>query len=91
MFRKTDKESQVDLFSGVPSVLSKGSLKDYNDDGHWHNQFRDQIVSRIDETIFKVLFNKTTGAPNASVSLLVGMMVIKEAFGWSDSQLFEQC
>ena len=91
MFRKTDKESQVDLFSGVSSVLSKGSLKDYNDDGHWHNQFRDQIVSRIDETIFKVLFNKTTGAPNASVSLLVGMMVIKEAFGWSDSQLFEQC
>lgn len=91
MFRKTDKESQVDLFSGVSSVLSKGSLKQYNDDGHWHNQFRNQIVSRIDESIFRVLFNETTGAPNASVSLLVGMMVIKEAFGWSDSQLFEQC
>jgi hypothetical protein len=91
MFRKTDKESQVDLFSGTSSVLAKGSLKQYSDSKHWHNQFRDQIVSRIDETIFKVLFNKTTGAPNASVSLLVGMMVIKEAFGWSDSQLFEQC
>ena len=91
MFRKTDKESQVDLFSGVSSVLAKGSLKQYNDNGHWHNQFRNQIVSRIDETNFKVLFNETTGAPNASVSLLVGMMVIKEAFGWSDSQLFEQC
>lgn len=38
-----------------------------------------------------MLFNETTDAPNASVSLLVGMMVIKEAFGWSDSQLFEQC
>jgi len=91
MFRKTDKESQVDLFSGVSSVLSKGSLKQYNDNGHWHNQFRNQIVSRIDESNFKLLFNETTGAPNASVSLLVGMMVIKEAFGWSDSQLFEQC
>ena len=91
MFRKTDKESQVDLFSGISSVLSKGSLKQYNDDGHWHNLFRNQIVSCIDESIFKVLFNETTGAPNASVSLLVGMMVIKEAFGWSDSQLFEQC
>jgi Transposase domain (DUF772) len=91
MFKKTDKESQVDLFSGTSSVLAKGSLKQYSDSKHWHNQFRDQIVSRIDETIFKVLFNKTTGAPNASVSLLVGMMVIKEAFGWSDSQLFEQC
>jgi hypothetical protein len=91
MFRKTDKESQVDLFSGASSVLAKGSLKQYTDNMHWHNQFRDQIVSRIDETIFKVLFNETTGAPNASVSLLIGMMVIKEAFGWSDSQLFEQC
>ena len=91
MFRKTDIESQADLFSGASSVLAKGSLKQYNDDGHWHNQFRNQIVSCIDESIFKMLFNETTGAPNASVSLLVGMMVIKEAFGWSDSQLFEQC
>ena len=91
MFRKTNKEPQVDLFGGVPSILDGGSLKQYSDDGHWHNQFRKQVVSRIDEPVFKVLFNKTTGAPNASVSLLVGMMILKEAFGWSDSQLFEQC
>lgn len=31
------------------------------------------------------------GAPNSPVSILVGMMVLKEAFGWSDSQLFEYC
>ena len=91
MFRKTNKEPQVDLFGGVPSILDGGSLKQYSDDGHWHNQFRKQVVSRIDENVFKVLFNETTGAPNASVSLLVGMMILKEAFGWSDSQLFEQC
>jgi len=91
MFRKTDNESQADLFSGASNVLAKGSLKQYTDSKHWHNQFREQIVSRIDETTFKVLFNETTGAPNASVSLLIGMMIIKEAFGWSDAQLFEQC
>ncbi|MCK5840190.1 MAG: transposase [Bacteroidales bacterium] len=91
MFRKTNKEPQVDLFGGVPSILNGGSLKQYSDDNHWHNQFRKQVVSRIDETVFKVLFNETTGAPNASVSLLVGMMILKESFGWSDSQLFEQC
>jgi hypothetical protein len=91
MFKKTDKESQGDLFSGASSVLAKGSLKQYTDGKHWHNQFREQVVSRMDETTFKVLFNETTGAPNASVSLLVGMMILKEAFGWSDSQLFEQC
>ena len=90
MFRKIDKESQIDLFSGASSVLSIGSLKQYNDNNHWHNQFRSQVISRIDENIFKVLFNDNMGAPNTSVSLLIGMMVIKEAFGWSDSQLFEQ-
>lgn len=91
MFRKSDNESQIDMFSGVSSVLAKGSLKQYNDNNHWHNQFRTQVVTRVDETIFKVLFNETTGAPNSSISLLIGMMVIKEAFGWSDAQLFEQC
>ncbi len=91
MFRKTEKEKQVDLFGGVSSILEGGSLKQYSSTTHWHNQFRKQVVSRIDETTFKVLFNETTGAPNASVSLLLGMMVLKEAFGWSDSQLFEQC
>jgi len=91
MFRKTNKEPQVDLFGGVPSILEGGTLKQYNNDNHWHNQFRKYVVSRIDETVFKVLFNETTGAPNASVSMLVGMMILKEAFGWSDSQLFEQC
>jgi len=30
------------------------------------------------------------GAPNASVSLLLGMMILKEAMNWSDLQLFEQ-
>lgn len=91
MFRKTNKEPQFDLFGGVSSILRGGSLKQYSDNGHWHNQFRKQVISRIDETVFKVLFNENTGAPNASVSLLVGMMILKEAFGWSDSQLFEQC
>ena len=91
MFRKTNKEPQFDLFGGVPSILEGGTLKQYNNDNHWHNQFRKYVVSRIDETVFKVLFNETTGAPNVSVSLLVGMMILKESFGWSDSQLFEQC
>ena len=91
MFRITDKESQVDLFGGVSSILAGGSFKQYSDTGHWHNQFHKQLLSRIDESVFKVLFNETTGAPNTSVSLLVGMMILKEAFGWSDSQLFEQC
>ena len=91
MFKKTNKAPQLDLLVGVPSILNEGSRKQYDDKNHWHNQFHKQVYLRIDEVIFKVLFNETTGAPNSSISLLVGMMILKEAYGWSDAQLFEQC
>ncbi|MBP7509907.1 MAG: transposase [Prolixibacteraceae bacterium] len=91
MFKKTSKEKQLDAFSSVPNILEGSSLKQYSDQGHWHNQFREQVVMRIDESIFSGLFNATTGAPNASIRLLIGMMILKESFAWSDSQLFEHC
>jgi hypothetical protein len=53
--------------------------------------FWTQVVERIDEDIFTDLFNQNMGAPNASVKLLVGMMILKEAFGWSDNELYENC
>ncbi len=91
MFKKSNKESQLDAFSSVPTLLEESAFKQYSDQGHWHNQFRDQVVMRIDESLFGVLFNTTTGAPNAPVRILIGMMILKESFGWSDSQLFEHC
>ena len=91
MFRKSNKDSQLDAFTSVPTMLESMAFKQYSDPGHWHNQFRDQVIMRIDESTFSVLFNDTTGAPNAPVRTLVGMMILKESFGWSDSQLFEYC
>lgn len=91
MFKKSSKETQLDAFTSVPAMLESSALKQYGDQGHWHNQFREQVVMRIDEFIFSVLFNNTTGAPNAPARTLVGMMILKESFGWSDSQLFEHC
>jgi hypothetical protein len=91
MFKKSNKETQLDAFTSVPTMLESSALKQYSDQGHWHNQFREQVVMRIDESIFSVLFNNTTGAPNAPTRTLVGMMILKESFGWSDSQLFEHC
>jgi len=91
MFKKSSKETQLNAFTSVPTMLESSALKQYGDQGHWHNQFREQVVMRIDESIFSVLFNNTTGAPNAPARTLVGMMILKESFGWSDSQLFEHC
>lgn len=91
MFKKSAKDKQLDAFSSVANVLVDKAFKEYTDDKHWHNQFRNQIVNHIDESIFSILFNETQGAPNAPVRILVGMMILKDAFGLSDSQLFEQC
>lgn len=91
MFRKSAKERQIDLFGSVPALLPGGATDKYNDKSYWHNQFRQEITHLIDESPYKILFNETMGAPNASIRILVGMMIVKEAFGWSDSQLFEQC
>ena len=45
----------------------------------------------LDESLFEDLFCKDNGAPNASIRVLVCMMVLKEMQGSSDSQLYEQC
>lgn len=91
MFKKSNKETQLDAFASVPTMLESLALKQYSDEGHWHNQFRKEVLMRINESIFSILFNDTTGAPNAPVRTLVGMMILKESFVWSDSQLFEHC
>jgi hypothetical protein len=91
MFIKTEKDRQLDAFSNIPGLLEGRSNKIFDDPAYWHNQFRNQVLMPIDETIYSVLFSKTMGAPNSSVRILLGMMVLKESFGWSDSQLFEQC
>ncbi len=91
MFKKSDDHRQLDAFSS-PTEYFKDSTKNYylkNDS--WHNQFRKQVVMRVDETVFSVLYTRGKGAPNASLRVLVGMMILKEGQGWSDEQLFENC
>ena len=49
------------------------------------------MTSKINETIFSVLFCKDNGRPNASVSTLIAMSILKEGNGWTDEQLFSEC
>ncbi|MDR0795519.1 MAG: transposase [Tannerella sp.] len=91
MYRRSSKSSQLNLFTSADTLLRGKALKFYTDTEKWHNQFRVQITNRIDEDIFRPLFHEHHGAPNASIRVLTGMMILKEAHGWSDAQLFEQC
>jgi len=89
MFKKSDNYKQLDAFSSPIEYLKDSSMNYYLKNDSWHNQFREQVVMRVDESLFSVLYSNGKGAPNASIRVLIGMMILKEGQGWSDEQLFE--
>jgi hypothetical protein len=91
MFKTTPKEKQLDLFGSVGCLVTGRSEKKLKDSSEWHNLFREEVVNRVDESVFNVLYSSKMGAPNSPIRVLVGMMVLKEAFDWSDSQMYDQC
>lgn len=91
MFKKSSESSQLNIFTSPKSLFSGNSLKMYEDEQAWHNQFRTQVTMRIDENIFCPLYCQDNGTPNAPVRVMVAMMVLKEAEGLSDQKLFENC
>ena len=89
MFRKTESEVQLDLFSS-PGELMRGTAGNYYQrEDSWHNLFRREVLMRIDEEIFKPLYCNNNGTHNASIRVLVGMKILKEGQGRSDELLFE--
>ena len=89
---KASKKSQPDLFSLVSSNLTGKSIDLYENKSSWHLVFHREVFLIINEHIFSVLYNsQNQGCPNSSIRILIGMMILKEAQGLSDQQLFEQC
>ena len=93
MFKKTDPNPQLDMFTAPVMQLGNRASKKYSDPNAWHNQFYCLVTTKIDEEIFKPLFpeGKKSGRPNASIRVLVGMSILKEGYGCSDEDLFEKC
>jgi ribosomal 50S subunit-associated protein YjgA (DUF615 family) len=90
MFKKS-KPQQGHLFKDISQQLSSRKQKLLDDSSSWHNVFYREVVSRVDEDIFSVLYDNGKDRPNAPVKVLLGMVVLKEGQGWSDAQLFDQC
>jgi hypothetical protein len=91
MFRKSSKSIQQNLFTSGTSLYSGKSLKLYEDKLAWQNQFRTQVTMQINESLFSPLYSSNNGSPNASIRVLVSMMILKEAQGLSDQKLYEDC
>jgi hypothetical protein len=91
MFKKSDNNPQLDIFSSPTEYFRDSKKKKYLKNDSRHNRFRSNTVIHVDESIFSVLYTEGQGTPNASIRVPVGMMILKEGRGWGDKQLFENC
>ena len=80
MFKKTDPNPQLDIFTAPSMQLGSRASKKYSDPNAWHNQFYSHVTTKIDEEIFKPLFPECNKScrPKASIRILVTMSVLKE-------------
>lgn len=79
------------MFTDVSMLVSGRKRRILESETLWHNVFYKEIVNQVDEDIFSILYADKRGRPNASIRVLLGMMILKEGNGWSDEQLFEEC
>ncbi len=90
MFKKSTTNNQLDYFGSFSMNLDQKRVETLNDSEGWYNQFFEHVVNRIDESCFEVLYHGSLGRSNAPIRILLAMMSLKEGFGWSDAQLYEQ-
>ncbi|MDP3986938.1 MAG: transposase [Nanoarchaeota archaeon] len=90
MFREHKTSTPATLFTGFGQILGEQKLKRLEDKRSWDNIFREQVTFAIDERIFSVLYSQENGRPSAPIRILVGMLILKEGFGWSDSELYDE-
>lgn len=55
----------------------------------WAKVFADEIFPVIDEERFSVLYSDKASRPNTPVNVIVGALIIKELFGYSDDEIVE--
>jgi len=65
----------------VESLFSGKSRKLYEDKLAWHNQFCKQVTMQVNESLFNPLYCSNNGSPNASIRVLIAMMILNEAQG----------
>lgn len=55
----------------------------------WAKIFADEIFPAIDEKRFSVLYSENASRPNTPVNVIVGALIIKELFDYSDDEMVE--
>ena len=75
--------SFTDSFSGLTAREQKALEKS------WAKVFSDEIFPSIDEKRFAVLYSDKASRPNTPVNVVVGALIIKGLFDYSDDECRE--
>ena len=75
--------SFTDSFSGL-TVREQKALEN-----SWAKVFADEIFPAIDDKRFSVLYSDKASRPNTPVNVIVGALIIKELFDYSDDEMVE--
>ena len=55
----------------------------------WARTFSEEIMPLIDEKRFSVLYSEKASRPNTPVNVIIGALIIKELFDYSDDEMVE--
>jgi hypothetical protein len=87
MFRQNDRHQQPSFIDGLAWMPEKLSERLRTS---WAGTFYSEVLCRIDETLFAVLYSTEVSRPNAPLNVLVSFEILKSGFGWSDEETYEQ-
>ena len=85
MFRENASHNQGLLF-GFETHLSPSRQKELESSSGYF--FYQEIFSKIEERDYSVLYSSKKSAPNSPVNQLVGAIVLKHLYDWTDKELF---
>lgn len=83
---KTNRCQQISLEDSFLNLTAREKKALENS---WAQVFADEIFPAIDEERFSVLYSEKGSRPNTPVNVIIGALIIKELFDYSDDELVE--
>ena len=83
------KENSYQQMSFTDSFVGLTAREQNALEKSWAKVFADEIFPAIDEKRFSVLYSDKASRPNTPVNVIVGALIIKELFDYSDDEMVE--
>lgn len=83
---KTNKCQQMSLEDSFLNLTAREKKALENS---WAQVFADEIFPAIDEERFSVLYSDKVSRPNTPINVIIGALIIKELFDYSDDEIVE--